>query len=104
MIHLIETKDIPKELVINSQKIMMIVFYSEECIPSQMLLPILQELDKKFESLEVYRINIENEEEYILVNDIKSTPTIVLYKDKQAIEKIVGLTSFDKLSKLIEEC
>ena len=102
MIHEIEESKINEELVRNSQKLMIIDFYAEWCMPCQMLSPILQELDKKYPDVEFFRVNVDEAENYAVTQNINSIPTLVFYKDGAEVERVVGVNSIDKLSNIID--
>ena len=102
MVHHIEENRIPEEIVRNSERLMIIDFYADWCIPCQMLSPIMTELDKKYKGVEFYRVNIEESPNYVTTNNIKSIPTIIFYKDGKETERIVGLESMEKISNIID--
>ena len=102
MIHDIEPNDINREVVKNSQRLMILDLYADWCMPCQMLSPILQELDKKYKEVEFYRVNVDEAEEFAILNEINSIPTLLFYKDGEIKEKIVGLNSMEKLSNIID--
>ena len=102
MIHEIEEARISEELVRNSQKLMIIDFYADWCMPCQMLAPIMQELDKKYKDVEFYRVNVDEAENFSVTSNISSIPTLIFYKDGSEIERVVGLNSLEKLSNIID--
>lgn len=102
MIHTIEENQINQELVRNSQRLMIIDFYADWCIPCQMLSPVMQELDKKYKEVEFYRVNVDEAPNYSMTNNITSIPTLIFYKGNEEIERVVGLNSIDKISNIID--
>ncbi len=103
MIHHIEESQIREEVVRNSQKLVMIDFYAEWCMPCQMLTPILKELDQKYKELEIYKINIEEAQEITIAYGIQSVPTVLFFKNGEEVERKVGFLSYNKLSTIINE-
>jgi len=102
MIHTIDATQINEEIVRNSNKLMIVDFYADWCMPCQMLAPILTELDKKYKEVEFYRINIDEAQEFSLLNEISAVPTLLFYREGEVVERVVGLNSIDKLSSIIE--
>lgn len=102
MIHTIDAAQINEEIVRNSNKLMIVDFYADWCMPCQMLAPILTELDKKYKEVEFYRINIDEAQEFSLLNEISAVPTLLFYREGEVVERVVGLNSIDKLSSIIE--
>ena len=102
MVHHIEEERINQEIVINSQKLMLLDIYADWCIPCQMLAPVLNELDKKYHDLEVYKLNADEAQGFLTLNNISSIPTMIFYKDGEEKERVVGLESLEKLSSIVE--
>ena len=72
-------------------------------MPCQLLTPILNELDKKYVQLEIYKVNIDEAKEVLINYNISSVPTMVFFKDGEEVERMVGLESLENLSKIVEE-
>lgn len=103
MLHHIEESQINEEIIKNSHKLSIIDFYADWCIPCQMLTPVLQELDKKYSEIEVYKVNIDESQNSTISYGINSVPTLVFFKDGEEVERRVGLESLNNLSKIVEE-
>ena len=102
VIHTIDVNQINEELIRNSEKLTIVDFYADWCIPCQMLSPVLQELDKKYRDVEFYRINVEEAQDFATLHEITSIPTLLFYIDGEIKEKVVGLNSINKLSNIID--
>ena len=102
MIHYIEEERINQEVVLNSQRLMILDIYADWCIPCQMLTPVLTELDKKYKDLQVYKLNADEANNFTTLNNISSIPTLIFYKDGEEKERVVGLESIEKLSSIVE--
>lgn len=103
MIHHIEESQINEEIVKNSHKLSIIDFFADWCMPCQMLTPVLNELDKKYKNLEVYKVNIDESQNASMTYNISSIPTMIFFKNGEEVERKVGLESIEKLSKIIDE-
>ncbi len=102
MVHYIEEEKVNQEIVINSQKLMILDIYADWCIPCQMLTPILNELDKKYSNLEIFKLNADESPNFTTLNEIVSVPTLIFYKDGEEKERFVGLASLEKLSEIVD--
>lgn len=103
MIHHIEESQINEEIIKNSHKVSIIDFYADWCVPCQMLTPILNELDKKYSDLEIFKVNIEETPNINMLYGINSVPTMLFFKDGEEIERKIGLESLESLSKTVED-
>ena len=102
MIHHIEEERINQEIVINSNKLMILDIFAEWCIPCQMLAPILAEIDKKYHDVEIYKVNADEAPNFVTLHDISSIPTLIFFKDGEEKERVVGLESIENLESIID--
>lgn len=100
MIHHIENNRINQE-VLNSDKLVIIDFYATWCMPCQMLTPVLVEIDKENENVEIFKVNVDENQETAIRYDIVSVPTLIFFKDGNEIERQVGFCEKEKLEKII---
>ena len=102
MVHHIEQERVSEEIVINSQRLMILDIYADWCVPCQMLSPILTELDKRYSDLQVYKLNADETENFLTLNNILSIPTLIFYKDGEEKERVVGLESMEKIENIVK--
>ncbi len=77
-------------------------FYADWCGPCQMLLPVLEEIEKEYPEVEFERVNIDIEREMAEKYGIMSIPTLIVLDDKGEIqEMLVGLQSKAEIEKVI---
>ena len=103
MIHHIEEKQINEEIVKNSHKLSIIDFFADWCVPCQMLIPVLNELDKKYKDVEIYKVNVDECKNINMLYGINSVPTMIFFKDGEEVERKTGLESIDGLAKIVED-
>lgn len=78
-----------KEVV--KEGITFVDFWAPWCGPCKMLSPIIDDLSKKYEGkINIVKINIDDNKMVASQYGIMSIPTMVLFKDGKAIEKISG--------------
>jgi thioredoxin 1 len=83
-----------KELVAESTLPVLVDFWAEWCGPCKMLGPILEELANDYEGrVKVGKLNID--EFPSVANDygIRAIPTMLIFKDGEVAEQVVGLRS-----------
>ncbi len=102
MVHYIDEEKVNEEIVLNSTGLMILDVYADWCIPCQMLTPILNEIDKKYKEVQIYKLNADESANFTTINNISSIPTLIFYKDGEEKERVVGLESIEKLSSIIE--
>lgn len=95
---LIHTDDQKFKDVIAAAPIALVDFYADWCGPCKMLAPILEELaEEKADSLTVVKVNVDDSPETAGTFSIMSIPTVILFKDGQVVDKLVGYTTKENL-------
>lgn len=84
------TSDNFEEEVLKADKKVLVDFYADWCGPCKMLAPIMEEVASEHEDLKVVRINIDNEESIAMDYQIMSIPTLVLIKDGNEVDRVIG--------------
>jgi len=78
-----------------AEKPVIVDFWSPECPPCRRLLPILEGLSN--EGIPVFKATIEDEPELAQHYGISALPTLVLFKGGEVVDRLVGLTSKERI-------
>ena len=77
-------------------------FWAPWCGPCKMIAPVLEELDKEIGgSVKIAKVNVDDNPESASRFGVMSIPTLILFKDGQPVDKVVGLQSKDALKGMI---
>jgi len=71
-------------------KILLVDFWAEWCKPCKMLTPILEKLDEEIKEVEFVEINVDENRTLADNYSIGSIPTLLILKNGEVINKIVG--------------
>lgn len=87
------------------KKLILVDFWAVWCGPCKMQLPVIEELAKEVNDIDVGKLDIDDQEnqEIAAQYNITSIPTIGIFKDGEMIKRMVGFQSKDKLLAAIEE-
>lgn len=79
-------------------------FWAAWCGPCRMLSPIIDEIaDEMKESVKVYKINVDDEPELAQRFGVMSIPTLVLFKNGDAVEQAIGVQPKDAIEEMIKK-
>jgi thioredoxin 1 len=79
-------------------------FYADWCGPCKMQTPIMEELERDLkDGAEFKKINVDKEGDLASKYNIFVVPTLVLEKDGQEINRWMGVTSKEELTKAIND-
>ena len=90
--------------VLESQKLVLVDFWAPWCAPCKSVAPkleaVLKELDGKFD---LFKLNIEDDNEVPKKYDVRGIPTLVLFKDGKPIDRMVGNHSQEDIKSFVEK-
>lgn len=79
-------------------------FWAPWCGPCRMMAPILEEVASEYQDrVKVGKVNTDENLELSGEYQIMSIPTLVLFKDGQAVERIVGVQPKEKIRLHLEK-
>jgi thioredoxin 1 len=90
--------------VLQSDKPILVDFWAEWCAPCRMLAPTLDAVADKFaESAGVVKVNVDDNTSTAQRYGIKGIPTLILFSAGKEVERVVGATSKESISRMIEK-
>ncbi len=73
-------------------------FWAVWCGPCKMIAPVLEEIAQEYEGqLQVTKLDVDHNNESAIKYGVMSIPTLILFKNGQPMERIVGFLPKDKL-------
>ena len=78
------------------EKVVVIDFYADWCMPCVMMAPVIEEIAKKFKGkIKFGKVNIEDNQELTQKFKVMSFPTFMLFKDGKQADQFVGSRSIE---------
>ena len=76
-------------------------FWAEWCGPCQMMLPILDDYSSEVEGkMKVGKVNVDENSDIAAQFRVMSIPTLIVFKDGEPVETMVGVQQKDKLAEV----
>lgn len=73
-------------------------FWAEWCAPCRMIAPILLELADEYDGkLKITKLDVDHNPATAMAFGVMSIPTLILFKDGQPVERIVGYQPKERL-------
>lgn len=90
--------------VLKSDKLTLVDFWAQWCGPCRAVGPIMDELSAEFDGkVKISKVNVDEEGELAAKYRIMSIPTVMLFKNGEIVEKIIGAKSKSEFISTLEK-
>ncbi len=89
---------------LNCEKPVLVDFWATWCYPCMRQGPVLHDFNDKMNGkIKVLKVNVDDNPKIAASFGIMSIPSLLLFKANEQVEKRVGLSDIDELTKMVEK-
>lgn len=99
----IELTDSNFDNVVSDENLVLVDFWAVWCGPCKMIAPIVEELAEQYDGkLTVGKVDVDSNREIAMKYGIRSIPTLMIFKDGEVVEQIIGAVSKSHLDEKLK--
>ena len=91
-----------EELVLKSDKPVMVDFWAEWCGPCRMVSPIVEEIAKENTAFKVGKVNVDDQQALAQQYGVRSIPTLIVFKKGSIYKTAVGARPKESILQMID--
>ena len=92
-----------KNVVLDSDKVVLVDFWASWCGPCRMIAPIVDELHEELEGKAVIgKVNVDDNSESSANYGVRNIPTLLVFKNGEVVDKLVGAVPKSQILEKLE--
>ncbi len=94
--------DVFKNTVVKSEKIVLLDFWAPWCPPCRIQSPVVDEIAAERPDIMVGKVNTDEQSQLATMFAIENIPTLIIFKDGNAVRTIVGFHEKSQILEIID--
>lgn len=79
-----------KSDVLENSKVVLVDFWAEWCGPCRMVAPVLDEIAKENDQLQIVKVNVDEQPQLAMDYNVTGIPLLGVFKDGKMVKQLVG--------------
>jgi len=89
--------------IVDSKGAALVDFWATWCMPCKMIAPIVEAIAKDYSGkVKVAKVELDDAGEVASRFNVMNIPTLIIFKDGKEVERIVGITSKEDISRKLD--
>jgi thioredoxin 1 len=89
--------------VLNHKGKVLVDFFASWCGPCKMLAPVIEKLAEEYAGkVKIGKLDVDDNQNVSMKYEIQSIPTLILFKDGQMVDKMMGFQSAETLKQKLD--
>jgi thioredoxin 1 len=99
---IVQVSDQTFKTEVEGQGTVLVDFWAPWCGPCKMIAPVLEEIDKEIgDQVKIAKLNVDDNPESASRFGVMSIPTLIVFKDGEPVDKVVGFQPKDALKSVL---
>jgi len=92
------------DTLLSEEKIVVVDFTATWCGPCRLVSPLMEQLaDAYKDCVKVIKVDVDNNKPLFRKFGLRSIPAVLIFKDGELAEKIIGVSSYEQFSSAVEK-
>ncbi|MBD2195328.1 MULTISPECIES: thioredoxin [Calothrix] len=92
------------EVLLGNEKIVVVDFTATWCGPCRLVAPLMEQLAQEYKDrAKVVKVDVDNNKPLFKQFGLRSIPAVLIFKDGELVETIVGVSPYEQFSNAVEK-
>jgi thioredoxin 1 len=92
------------DLLLSEEKVLVVDFTATWCGPCRLVSPLMDQLADEYKGrVKVVKVDVDNNKPIFKKFGLRSIPAVLIFKDGELVEKIVGVSPYEKFTSAVDK-
>jgi thioredoxin 1 len=92
------------DTLLSAEKVVVVDFTASWCGPCRLVSPLMEQLANEYKDrAKVVKVDVDNNKPIFKKFGLRSIPAVLIFKDGELAEKIIGVSAYEQFSSAVEK-